>query len=43
MIEYLAGIFDAEGYVRIRKTKSKGAINYSYIPEVKYFSVYREK
>ena len=37
MIKYLAGIFDAEGYVRIRKTKGNLAKNYSYTPEVKVY------
>lgn len=34
-IKYLAGIFDAEGYVRIRKTESNGKIFYT--PEVKIY------
>lgn len=37
MIEYLAGIFDAEGYVRIRRTKNNKAINYNYTPEVRLY------
>lgn len=37
MIKYLAGIFDAEGYVRIRKTKSKSGKKYSYTPEVRIY------
>lgn len=37
MIEYLSGIFDAEGYVRIRKTKSKNSKNYNYTPEVRLY------
>lgn len=35
MIQYLAGIFDAEGYVRIRKTKSGN--NYSYTYECRIY------
>lgn len=34
-LQYLAGIFDSEGYVRIRKTKSGN--NFCYTPEVKIY------
>ncbi len=37
MIEYLAGIFDAEGYVRIRKTSQLSSTTISYTPEVSIY------
>ena len=37
MINYLAGIFDSEGYVRIRKTKKYSGNEYHYIPEVRLY------
>lgn len=37
MIKYLAGIFDAEGYVRIRKTTSGSSKKIHYIPEVRFY------
>lgn len=37
MIEYLAGIFDAEGYVRIRKSSVSTKGNYSYQAEVRIY------
>lgn len=39
MIQYLAGIFDAEGYVRIRKTNYK---NPSYTPEIRIYMCSKE-
>ncbi len=40
MIKYLAGIFDAEGYVRIRKTKS--SVGYSYTYECRIYMTNKE-
>lgn len=37
MIKYLAGIFDAEGYVRIRKSSISTKGNYSYQAEVRVY------
>lgn len=37
MIKYLAGIFDAEGYVRIRKSVATSKGSYSYTAEIKLY------
>jgi len=42
MIQYLAGIFDSEGYVRIRKITSKTTNKVSYISEIRIYMCNKE-